>query len=41
MVLVPTNKYWINWGSVNEFTIVMKDGKRLRKRVLTEGGLLA
>ena len=27
--------------SVNEFTIVMKDGKRLRKRVLTEGGLLA
>ena len=26
--------------SVNEFTIVMKDGKRLRKRVLTEGGLL-
>ncbi len=27
--------------AVNEFTIVMKDGKRLRKRVLTEGGLLA
>jgi lysyl-tRNA synthetase class 1 len=27
--------------TVNEFTFVLKDGKRLRKRVLTEGGLIA
>jgi len=27
--------------SANEFTFVLKDGKRLRKRVLVEGGLLA
>ncbi|HYR58493.1 MAG TPA: lysine--tRNA ligase, partial [Chthoniobacteraceae bacterium] len=27
--------------TANEFTFVMKDGKRLRKRVVTEGGLLA
>ena len=27
--------------SVNEFTVVLKDGKRMLKRVLVEGGLLA